>query len=119
MTDDQELRKLAEAAKPYWGAVDMMVGGNPIAADIVMPFAQSISPDLYISLLDRLDAQAARIRELEEWQTMDTALRDGKRYLLGGVCFPKAWDLGCRAVSDQALRRERRQKACKGSITAA
>lgn len=75
------LRKAAERAKPYWGAVDMMLGGNPIAADIVTPFAQSISPDVYIALLDRLDALEGR----GAWQSIETAPRDGTWVLLFSV----------------------------------
>lgn len=42
--DLDALEKLADEALPYWGAVHMALGGNPIAADLVAPFAASVSP---------------------------------------------------------------------------
>jgi len=59
-----DLRKLAEAARPYWGAVDIAFGGNPIAADLVMPFMETVSPASVLALLDERDALRAKMEAL-------------------------------------------------------
>ena len=62
--DLDKLEALAEAALPYWGAVDMALGGNPIAADLVAPFAASVSPATIKSLIASAREAAAEIERL-------------------------------------------------------
>lgn len=88
--DHAELARLAEAAERHWRAVDIAIGGNPIAADPVGLFVGAMSPALALALIAEVAALRAENADLREYRITSDLLVSALKADLGDA--ERGWD---------------------------